>query len=81
MSTMAKRGKIDGGFVLKRTKSEKKGRAGTGKFLCLAAQGNIDLTCNYWKGTREERRRGRKKQGGGDVERCRQPRSVTVQHE
>lgn len=20
------------------------------KFLCLAALGNIDLTCNYWKG-------------------------------
>lgn len=54
------------------------------KFLCLAAQGNIDLTCNYWKGTREERERegeggsGRMKQGGEDVESRRQPRSVTV---
>lgn len=32
------------------------------KFLCLAAQGNIDLTCNYWKGRREGER------GGKDVE-------------
>lgn len=57
---MAKRGKIgpSGGGVLKRVESEKKGRAGAGKFLCSAAQGNIDLTCNYWKGTREERWRG-----------------------
>lgn len=38
------------------------------KFLCLAAQGNIDLTCNYWKGTREERGRGGTMQGGKDVE-------------
>lgn len=39
------------------------------KFLCLAAQGNIDLTCNYWKGMREARGSGRMKQGGKDVER------------
>lgn len=47
------------------------------KFLCLTAQGNIDLTCNYWKGTREERGSGRMKRGGGeDVWSRRQPRSA-----
>lgn len=48
------------------------------KFLCLAAQGNIDLTCNYWEGTSDERGSGRMKQGGEDVESRRQPRSATV---
>lgn len=48
------------------------------KFLCLAAQGNIDLTCNYWKGTRFERGSGHMKQSGKDVASRRQPRSVTV---
>lgn len=45
-----------------------------GKFVWLAAQGNIDLTCNYWKGTRKERTR----QGGKDVESRRQPRSAAA---
>lgn len=48
------------------------------KFLCLAAQRNIDLTCNYWKGTREERGSGRVYRSGKDVGRRRQPRSATV---
>lgn len=45
---LAKEEKEDwrGGVDKKRTKS------GAGeKFLCLAAQGNIDLTCNYWQAT------------------------------
>lgn len=42
------------------------------KFLCSAAQGNIDLTYNYWMGTMKETE---------NEEGCRQPRSVTVQHE
>lgn len=48
------------------------------QFLCLAAQGNIDLTCNYWKGMREERVGERAWHGGKDVGRWRQPRSATV---
>ena len=60
------------------------------KFLWLAAQGNINLTCNYMKGTRNEKEMGvgGGKRGGGtretegeregseDVDPLRQPRSV-----
>lgn len=60
------------------TKKREQGLNVAKMFFCLAAHGNIDLTCNYWKGTREERGRGRMKLGGKDVESCRQPRSVSV---
>lgn len=61
----------------KERKKERAGAENGEKVLCLTAQGNIDLTCNYWKGTREERGSGRMKRGGEDVWSRRQPRSAT----
>lgn len=39
-----------------------------GKFLCSAAQENIDLTCNYWRGTRHHGGSKREKLLGKDAE-------------
>lgn len=33
------------------------------KFLCLAAQENIDLTCNYWEGDKRREREWENKAG------------------
>lgn len=67
-------------YIYKKKRKERKREQGlkmARKFLCLTAQGNIDLTCNYWKGTREERGSGGMKRGGEDVWSRRQPRSAT----
>lgn len=55
------------GIIRNQIKKREQGLNVARKFLCMAAQGNIDLTCNYWKGTREERGERREENEAGLV--------------